>query len=158
MTPTSYGSTTDPNPTEPTEPTPTEGSYGEGSYGDVDLPDGPFKDWPGAGPTPDAEEEGFRQKILDIIEARRKRDREEYEQRCEEAKGFYGGTGEQPDPNQPDPNEPYDPDQPEPDPNEPDPNQPYDPNDPNPTGPTSPTYGSTTPTPGGTTTGYSTSS
>lgn len=114
MTPTSYDSTTEPDPTD-------TGDYGSA---ETDLPDGPFKDWPGAGPVPDPEEEGFRQKILDIIEARRKRDRDEYEQRCEEAKNFYAGTGE-PEPTEPTEPEPYDPDNPD---------------QPTPTTPTEPTY------------------
>lgn len=137
MTPTSYGSTTEPDPTD------TGSSY------DTDapsLPDGPFKDWPGAGPTPDPEEDGFRAKILEIIEARRKRDRDEYEARCEEAKGYYGGTTPtDPEPTTPTPTEPT-----------------YGTTNPTPTTPTpTTTYGTstpTTPTPGGTTTGYSTSS
>ena len=121
MTPTSsYDTTTEPDPTD------TGSSY---DTGDTDLPDGPFKDGPGAGPTPEPEEDGFRQKILDIIEARRKRNRDEYEQWCKDLADYYGGTGE------PDPQTPTDP------------TYPSTPTTPDPQTPTTPTYGTTTPTP-----------
>jgi hypothetical protein len=55
------------------------------------LPDGPFKEWPGAGPVPEPEEEGFREKVLKAREERRKQEREEQEERNQEASDFYSG-------------------------------------------------------------------
>lgn len=95
-----------------------------------DLPDGPFKEWPGAGPVPEPEEEGFRDKVLDAREARREKEREAFEQRSKEAADFYAGRT---DPNEDD------------DDSDDEPVEPYDPNAPTPTEPTpsEPTYGTT---------------
>lgn len=109
------------------------------------LPDGPFKDWPGAGPTPEPEADDFRDKVIEAAKERRDQDKADYEERCAKAADFYGGTGE-PEPTEPTEPEPYDPDNPTtPDPQTPAPT--YGTSNPTPTTPTpTTTYGSSTPT------------
>jgi|1185.fasta_scaffold03523_2 hypothetical protein len=65
------------------------------SSASTDLPDGPFKDWPGAGPTPEPEEDGFREKVIDLIKARREREQREYEERCEADAAYFSGESDE---------------------------------------------------------------
>ena len=58
------------------------------------VPDGPFKEWPGAGPVPEPEEEGFRAKLIEAEKARREQAQADYEERCNAASDFYSGATE----------------------------------------------------------------
>lgn len=113
-----------------------------------------FTDWPGAGPTPDPEAEGFRDDQIAAEKQRQIDAKKDQEERNLEAYEKYCAPPEV-NPKTPDPQEtpePYgetpEPQTPEPDPQTPD--EPYEPSTPppppSPDPQTSP-YGSSTPTP-----------